>query len=117
MANDKPQVWLASGLRTPFVRVDGALAQRDQLALSVPVVQAMAERASGAIDLGVWGAVALNLAYSNLAREVWLEAELDPHVPTFTTIMQCCTSMLDAFHAAGMHGDGAALARVARVVG
>ena len=29
-----------------------------------------------------------NLAYANLAREVWLEAKLDPHVPTFTTIMQ-----------------------------
>jgi acetyl-CoA C-acetyltransferase len=115
MANDKPQVWLASGLRTPFVRVDGALAQRDQLALSVPVVQAMAERASGAIDLGVWGAVALNLAYSNLAREVWLEAKLDPHVPTFTTIMQCCTSMVGAFEAAGMLGDGRELALVGGV--
>jgi acetyl-CoA C-acetyltransferase len=31
----------------------------------------------------------VNLAYANLAREVWLEAKLDPYVPTFTTIMQC----------------------------
>ena len=89
---DEQPIWLAAGVRTPFVGVDGPFAQRDSLALSVPLVQAMAERAHGPIDLGVWGAVAVNLAYANLAREVWLEAKLDPHVPTFTTIMQCSTS-------------------------
>src|SRR5262245_10119160 len=115
MADATPQIWLASGLRTPFVRVDGALARRDALALSVPVVQAMAQQARGPIDLGVWGAVALNLAYSNLAREVWLDAKLDPHVPTFTTIMQCCTSMMGAFQAAGMLTDGRELALVGGV--
>ena len=76
------------------------------LTLSVPVVQAMAERASGPIDFGVWGAVIPNLAYANLAREVWLEAKLDPHVPTFTTIMQCSTSMVGVFEAAGMLARG-----------
>lgn len=35
----------------------------------------------GPIDFGVWGAVIPNLAYTNLAREVWLEAKLDPYVP------------------------------------
>ena len=67
--------------------MDGPLAGRDALTLAVPVVQAMARQASGPIDLGIWGTVAPNLAYSNLAREVWLEAGLDPHVPTFTTIL------------------------------
>ena len=110
MANGPSQVWLACGLRTPFVRVDGALAARDQLTTSVPVAQAMAQQVNGAIDLGAWGAVALNLAYSNLAREIWLEAKLDPHVTTFTTIMQCCTSMNGAFEAAGMLGNGRELA-------
>jgi acetyl-CoA C-acetyltransferase len=61
---------------------------------------------SGPIDFGVWGAVVPNLAYANLAREVWLEAKLDPHVPTFTTVMQCSTSMVGAFEAAGMLGRG-----------
>lgn len=115
MANGPSQVWLACGLRTPFVRVDGALAARDQLTTSVPVAQAMAQQVNGAIDLGVWGAVALNLAYSNLAREIWLEAKLDPHVTTFTTIMQCCTSMNGAFEAAGMLGNGRELALVGGV--
>jgi acetyl-CoA C-acetyltransferase len=109
-------VWLAAGLRTPFVGVDGPFAHRDSLALSVPVVQAMAAQVSGPIDFGVWGAVAPNLAYANLAREVWLEAKLDPHVPTFTTVMQCSTSMVGAFEAAGMLGRGqAALALVGGV--
>src|SRR5437867_10993506 len=87
MNTDDRPVWLGAGVRTPFVHVDGPFARRDSLALSVPVVQAMAERASGPIDFGVWGAVVLNLAYNNLAREVWIEAGLDPHVPTFTTLI------------------------------
>ncbi|TMB20579.1 MAG: hypothetical protein E6J59_08280 [Deltaproteobacteria bacterium] len=109
MSTDDRTVWLAAGVRTPFVHVDGPLAHRDSLALSVPVVQAMAQRASGPVDFAVWGAVVLNLAYNNLAREVWIEAGLDPHVPTFTTIMQCSTSMVGVFQAAGMleHGGGA----------
>src|ERR1700732_4630081 len=95
-------VWLAAGVRTPFVGVDGPFAHRDSLALSVPVVQAMAPQVSGPIDFAVWGSVVLNLAYANLAREIWLESKLDPHVPTFTTIMQCSTSMVGVFEAAGI---------------
>ena len=57
----------------------------------------------------------VNLAYANLAREVWLESKLDPHVPTFTTIMQCSTSMVGVFEAAGMLGQRAALAMVGGV--
>src|ERR1700747_3723011 len=102
MAPNEKTMWLAGGVRTPVVCVDGPFAHRDSLALSVPVVQAMASRASGPIDFSVWGAVAVNLAYANLAREVWLEAKLDPHVPTFTTIMQCSTSMVGVFEAAGI---------------
>jgi acetyl-CoA C-acetyltransferase len=109
-------IWLAAGVRTPFVAVDGPFAKRDSLTLSVPVVRAMAAQVSGAIDFGVWGAVVLNLAYNNLAREIWLESKLDPHVPTFTTIMQCSTSMVGVFEAAGMLGERrAALALVGGV--
>jgi acetyl-CoA C-acetyltransferase len=86
--------------------VDGPFAGRDSLMLSVPVAQAMAERVRGAVDFAVWGAVIQNLAYANLAREIWLEAKLDPHVPTFTTVMQCSTSMVGVFEAAGMLARG-----------
>jgi len=108
-------IWLGAGLRTPFVGVDGPFAHRDSLALSVPVVQAMARLASGQIDFAIWGAVIGNLAYATLAREIWLEAKLDPHVPTFTTIMQCSTSMVGVFEAAGMLGAGRSLALVGGV--
>ncbi|HEY7575933.1 MAG TPA: acetyl-CoA C-acyltransferase, partial [Thermoanaerobaculia bacterium] len=106
MNGDGPTIWLAAGLRTPFARVDGPLEGLDVLGLSVPVVQAMARAASGPVDLAVWGAVVGNLAYSNLAREVWLEAGLDPHVPAVTTILQCATSIAGAFEAAGLLGRG-----------
>jgi acetyl-CoA C-acetyltransferase len=102
MADAAQPIWLAAGLRTPFVNVDGPFAERDSLGLSVPVVQAMARQVSGNIDFGVWGSVVVNLAYANLAREIWLEAKLDPHVPTFTTIMQCSTSMAGVFEATGI---------------
>ena len=102
----RPEIWFAAGVRTPFVRVDGPLSHLDSLALSVPVAKAMADRASGPIDFANWGSVILNLAYNNLAREVWLEAKLEPHVPTFTTMLQCSTSMMGAFEAAGMLGFG-----------
>ncbi len=116
MADDGQSVWLVAGVRTPFVAVDGPFANRDSLGLSVPVVQAMARQAGGAIDFAVWGSVVVNLAYANLAREVWLEARLDPDVPTFTTIMQCSTSMVGVFEAAGMLGrKRAALAMVGGV--
>jgi acetyl-CoA C-acetyltransferase len=108
MMSNEQAVWLLAGLRTPFVSVDGPFAHRDSLALSVPVVQAMATVARGPIDFAVWGPVVLNLAYNNLAREVWIEAGLDPHIPTFTTIMQCSTSMIGVFQAAGMLGRGSA---------
>jgi acetyl-CoA C-acetyltransferase len=108
MANNGQRIWLAAGVRTPFVAVDGPFAHRDSLALSAPVVQAMSAQVNGHIDFAIWGSVVLNLAYANLAREVWLEAKLDPHVPTFTTIMQCSTSMVAAFEAAGMLGQGRA---------
>src|SRR5262245_2710268 len=113
MNAEAPAAWLAAGLRTPFARVDGPLADRDALGLAVPVAQAMDRQAEGSVDLGVWGWVATTLLYSNLAREVWLEAGLEPHVPTYTTILQCCTSMAGAFEAAGMlRAGGPSLALV-----
>ncbi len=108
MPTDTQHIWLSGGLRTPFVQVDGPFAKRDSMLLSVPVVQALAAQVNGKVDFGIWGGVVQNLAYANLAREIWLEAKLDPHVPTFTTVMQCSTSMVAAFEAAGMLGQGRA---------
>lgn len=116
MSEDR-NLWIAAGLRTPFTRVDGALGKRDAISMSVPVVQAMSEKLTdgGRPDLFVWGTVAPNLAYSNIAREVWFDAGLDPHVPAFSTVMACSTSMAAALEAAHMLGDGHDLALVGGV--
>jgi len=110
MAASSPRVsiWLAAGLRTPFVKVDGKLAHLDAIGLSVPVVQRMlAQLQAGKPDFAVWGTVAPNLTWSNIAREVLLDAGVDATIPAFSTVMACSTSMVGAFEAAGMI-DGAA---------
>ena len=52
----------------------------------------------------IWGTVAPNLGYSNIAREVWLDSKLDPTVPSFSTVMACSTSMAAVFQVAQMLG-------------
>src|SRR2546423_2651723 len=104
--------WLVAGLRTPFARVDGALRKRGTIALSVPVAEAMAKqlRANDRPDLVVWGTVMQSLSVSNIAREVVIDARLDPSTPAFSTVLACSTSMVAVFEAAGMLHDGLDLA-------
>jgi acetyl-CoA C-acetyltransferase len=104
--------WIVAGLRTPFARVDGALRGRDAVALSVPVMRAMAAQlaAGDRPDFVVWGTVAPNLGWSNVAREAWIEAKLDASVPAFSTVLACATSMVAVFEAAGMLGESRSLA-------
>ena len=103
MANSprQPPIWLACGVRTPFAKVDGPLSSYDAIALSVPVAQRMVETLGGALpDFAVWGTVAPNLTWSNVAREVMLEAKVDPRIPAFSTVLACATSMVAVFEAA-----------------
>ncbi len=90
-AASSANVWLAAGVRTPFAKVDGPLASLDAIQLSVPVVKAMlAPQGPGGgarPDFAVWGTVIPNLTWSNLAREVLLDAGADPTIPAFSTIM------------------------------
>ncbi len=96
-------VFLAAGVRTPFLKAGGAFSHLDALGLSVPIAQEMAAKLAGARpDMFVWGSVIPNLTWSNIAREVLLDAELDATIPAFSTIMACSTSMVGAFQAAGM---------------
>jgi acetyl-CoA C-acetyltransferase len=101
----KPGVWLAAGVRTPFTKAGGALAGKDALDLSVPVVRAMLAKARP--DLMNWGAVIPNLTMSNLGREALIAAGGDPSIPASSTVMACSTSMMGAFQAAGMLDDDA----------
>jgi acetyl-CoA C-acetyltransferase len=101
-----PNIWLAAGVRTPFSRVDGALAKLDAIALSVPVVRRMIDTLNGAHpDFVVWGNVVPSLTWSNIAREVLMDAGVGATIPAFSTVMACGTSMVGAFEAAGMLDD------------
>lgn len=116
----KPDIWLAAGLRTPFAKADGPLKAHDAIALSVPVVRAMlaqlAQNGGARPDFAVWGTVIPNLTWSNIAREVLLDAGADPTIPAFSTIMACSTSMIGVIEAAGMiDGRGRDLALVGGV--
>jgi len=96
-------IWLAAGVRTPFAKVDGALQALDAIELSVPVARHMAGLlAGGKPDFAVWGAVVPSLQWSNIAREVLMDAGIDATVPAFSTVMACSTSMIGAIEAAGM---------------
>ena len=102
-----PDIWLAAGVRTPFAKVDGPLSGFDAIALSVPVVKHMVGLLDGGKpDFAVWGNVVPNLTWSNIAREILMDAGIDPTVPAYSTIMACSTSMIGVFEAVGMI-DGA----------
>ena len=107
------EVFLAPGLRTPFVKAGGAYASLSALDLSAPVVKAMVEK--GPPDFLVWGQVIPDPAISNIARELAFEAGLDPHIPAFATVLACSTSFMGMIEAAGMVGRGGT--RVALVGG
>ena len=115
--NLREPIWIAAGVRTPFGRVDAGLAAMDAVALSVPVAKAMGAQlaAGGHPDLMVWGTVAPNLGWSNIAREVLIDAELDQAIPAYTTVLACSTSMVGTFEAAGMLGGDLDLALVGGV--
>jgi len=104
--------WLVPGVRTPFAKVDGPLRSLDAAALSIPVVKAMTAQlgAGDRPDLIVWGTVAPNLGWSNIAREVMAQAKLDLSTPAFSTVLACSTSMVAVFEAAGMLGKDRRLA-------
>jgi len=112
-----PQIWLASGVRTPFAKVDGPLAGLDSIALSTPLARHMVGLLGGGLpDFAVWGAVVPNLTWSNIAREVLMDAGVGATVPAFATVMACSTSMVGVFDAAGMlDGRGRDLALVGGV--
>lgn len=101
------EVWLGAGVRTPFAKVDGALNSLDAIGLSVPVVRHMIRQLDGAQpDFAVWGTVVPNLTWSNIAREILMEAGVMPRVTAFSTVMACSTSMIAAIQAAGMIDGG-----------
>jgi acetyl-CoA C-acetyltransferase len=97
-------VFLAPGVRTPFVKGGGVFAAYDGLALSAPVAQAMAARARP--DFIIWGEVIPDPTLSNIARELVFAVGLEPEIPAFSTVLACSTSFVGVIEAAGMLGRG-----------
>src|SRR5260221_802048 len=94
-------VWLAAGVRTPFAKVDGALQALDALQLSVPVARHMVGLLNGGKpDFAVWGAVVPSLLWTNIAREVLLDAGIDATTPAFSTVLACPASIIGSLEAA-----------------
>ena len=98
------KVYIVPGKRIPFVKAGSHYASSDSIALSIPVVQAMAAEAKP--DLMIWGQVIPSPTISNLSRELMLEAGLDPEIPAFSTTLACSTSMVATIQASGMVGRG-----------
>jgi acetyl-CoA C-acetyltransferase len=98
------EIYLVPGVRTPFVKAGGLYAQRSALELSTPVAQAMTARAQP--DFIAWGQVIPDPGVSSIGRELIFEAELDPRIPAYSTIMACSTSFMATLQAAGMIGRG-----------
>ena len=97
-------VFIAPGVRTPFVKAGGPYAAMTALELSAPVAKAMAERARP--DFLIWGQVIPDPTVTNIARELIFQAGLDPHIPAFSTVLACSTSFMSMIEAGGMIGKG-----------
>jgi len=105
MTKVESTIWLVSGKRTPFSKIDKELSELDAIESSIPVVKAMTQDGEILPDFTIWGTVAPNLGYSNIAREIWLDSKIDANVSSFSTVMACSTSMVAVFQAAQMLGE------------
>lgn len=106
MGTESKRVFVAAGGRTPFARVDGALAKLDVISASAHVLKQLATRVTGDLDGVIWGSVAQHVTVSNLAREAVLDAGLSWGIPAHSVVMACSTSMVAAIDAAGFVARG-----------
>ena len=98
------RVALIAGLRTPFARQGGALADRTALDLGAAVVRELVTRTGlgAALDRVVFGQVLPSLRALNIARELVLEAGLRKDVDACSVARACTTgyqAAADVVHA------------------
>lgn len=102
MKKIRNEIWIVSGLRTPFAKSDRELRNIDAVAMSVAVANKMKEIHKINPDYVVWGTVIPNLAYSNLAREIVLRSTINDTAIAFTTIQACSTGLAAVIQSASM---------------
>jgi len=100
MKKIKEDIWIVSGLRTPFAKADRELHNVGAVDMSVAVLNQMKETQRINPDYVVWGTVIPNLAYSNLAREIVLQSTIEDTTIAFSTTMACATSLAAAIQMA-----------------
>lgn len=105
MNNNKREIWLASGLRTPFVKEGKEFNNISATDLSVSVLNQMRKTQQIAPDYVAWGTVVPNLEYSNIARDAVLLSDLSDNTIAFSTTMACSTSLLSTLQLASMLKD------------
>lgn len=101
----KNEIWVASGLRTPFAKADRELKNISALDLSKEVLNKMTEKESINPNYVIWGAVVPTLKYSNIAREAVMDSKLKEETIAFSTTLACSSSLLASIEAASMISD------------
>lgn len=99
------EIWVASGLRTPFVKENKELKKISAIDLSVAVLDKMKQSQKLNPDYVAWGTVAPSLQYSNIARDAVLLSTLDDETISFSTTMACSSSLLATIQVASMITD------------
>ncbi len=105
MGRINKEIWLASGLRTPFVKDNKELKDVSAIDLSSAVVNNMTLKEQVRPNYLAWGTVVPNLTYSNIARDIVLESELVDETIAFSTTMACASSILSTIQLASMISD------------
>ncbi|RME70994.1 MAG: thiolase family protein, partial [Planctomycetota bacterium] len=89
---------LVTGVRTPFARAFGELADLDTIALGVAAVRGLLERTGidpALVGEVVWGSVLFRSDAPNTAREIVFDANLPRSIPG-VTLTRACLSGLNA---------------------
>lgn len=105
MSKFNKEIWLASGLRTPFVKENKELKDVSAIDLSVAVVNNMTRNEQASPNYLAWGTVIPNLTYSNIARDIVLESDIADQTIAFTTTMACSSSILSTIQLASILTD------------
>lgn len=105
MSKINKEIWLASGLRTPFVKENKEFKDVSAINLSIAVVNSMKKNEQIRPNYLAWGTVVPNLTYSNIARDIVLESELADETIAFSTTMACASSILSTIQLASMLTD------------
>ncbi len=98
----KNEIWIATGLRTPFAKAEKELKNVSALDMSKEVLNKMVEKAKAKPHFVIWGTVVPTLKYSNIAREVVMDSNLKEETISFSTVLACSSSLLAAIEASSM---------------